>query len=602
VLKKFEYDGSYKIPNLEKLLAEDESAKVTTRSLKWWEENRKEHFNFVKEYENCRRVIVDAEPKVGKRCFKIIEAQRKNRPNIKSYHLMITSLDRKDNKEQHREMEAYGIECFVSKKGKKFLECIEKSYQKTDETILDKLEKIYQDDSDEIHIYMDESDLGTAANQIMMSLFQKIGDRANYLEKVNPKKKFFLRYFSASNEEIMLSDYGKTCEFFSFTTPHFYRGAKWHLENNLVHEAEPFFIYHGKSIVPWKQGQKLLEEFKDSDKFFSILRIANKNKKNIPDFKSVKNNTQLQKHLLDNYNIQIITVDQHDSMSWGLNNGDSKNWSQYFTGPKKIFLINQTCTRSTELGFIPLIYFFHDFRGKNTPYNTIIQSALRVSHYPYERNERYWNIPEPHTGVHIYTNVNSIRYRAKEITLEELAALEPDRNISCRIQSRNKGKNYFRATPEMIAAREVEFFDIPQSVLNETINSEKKKQKYPAINRWASTNSKIIEHKKQYKLLVRDKNPNFIRALSGNNKANIARCLMEMNHHTVLAPIFIDGPNEKYQEDFNNLLDKHGDVRNKIALVTISEQEKQARLNWPKEKKLKTRNSMFNDRSILKLS
>jgi len=213
----------------------------------------------------------------------------------------------------------------------------------------------------------------------------------------------------------------KAVIFSSFLHPIFTEGQNgiWIIIS--VHEADHFFVYDEEGdIVPSQQAVSLLEEFTKSDKPFSILRVANKNLKIGPDYNSLKNSKKVQDWLFLNFNIKFIAVDQNDSMNWGWQNSSSKSRSDYYGGPRRIFLINQTCTRSTELGFIPLIFFWHDFRSSETPYNTVIQSALRVSHYPYKTNELYWNTPEPHTGVHIYTSVDCIRYTAGEITLEEL--------------------------------------------------------------------------------------------------------------------------------------------------------------------------------------
>lgn len=578
-------DLRYLIPGLE-LLKSKNSQDKNTKSYKFFDENRPEHVDFVKKYENCTRVIIDAEPKVGKRELKIIECLRQRiSSNVDLNFIMITSLDRKDNKEQHKEMKEYGIECFLAKQEKEFLSHIK---------------KLYQSKNNMIFIFLDESDYGTNCRQTMNKLFKKLCETIDGLEKNNCKKKIFLRYFSGSNEEILHSNYGKSCDFFKFPTPSFYRGAEWHLKNNLVHEADHFFVYdEDGDVIPSEQAISLLKEFTESDKPFSILRVANKNLKIGPDFNYIKNNKKIQDWLFLKFNIKFVAVDQNDSMNWGWQNSSSKNWSDYYGGPKKIFLINQTCTRSTELGFIPLIYFWHDFRSSQTPYNTIIQSALRVSHYPYKTNELYWNTPEPHTGVHIYTSVDCIKYRAGEISLEELRRKK--RKISSRIQS-GTGCGNFRATPEMIDARTVEFLDIPQSVLNQIKHSKKIKQKYPAINRWLSKHPKVIKHKEQYRLVTNDTTQKFLRTISANRKANIASCLIGKNHHVILAPIFIDGPNEKYSKDFDQLIKKYGNVQNKIALVTISEEEIQARKNRQKDKTLKAKNSMFNDGTISKLS
>ena len=158
----------YHIPGLKTLKSDNEHAKGI-RSYKFFEENRLEHVDFVKKYENCSRVIIDAEPKVGKREFKIIECLRqKIASNIDLNFIMITSLDRKDNKEQHKEMREYGIECFVARKEKE---------------ILNHIKKLYQSENNMIFIFLDESDYGTDCRQKMNKLFKKLCKTIDDLEK-----------------------------------------------------------------------------------------------------------------------------------------------------------------------------------------------------------------------------------------------------------------------------------------------------------------------------------------------------------------------------------------------------------------------------------
>jgi hypothetical protein len=572
---------NYNIPGYNQLKKEEK--KIAIQNYKFYEENRKEHVDFVKEYENSRKAIIDAEPKVGKKVLVIVEVLRKNKnidypPNF----IMLTGLDRLDNRVQHEELKLYGIETYLTRQAKQFLKHIE---------------KLHYTSNGEIYIFLDESDYGTEDKQILNKIFLDLCELVNFLESKKHKKTIYIRYFSGSNEEINCSKYGKKCDYFEFETPEFYRGAAWHLENNLVHEAEPFFIYdENKIIVPSKQGMDLLESFRNQEKPFSILRIANKNK-SLPTFNSVKECSQLRSWLLNELGISLILIDQHHPLDWGAENISSTNhWSNYYGGSKKIFLINQTCSRSTELGFIPLIYFWHDHRSSETPYSTIIQSALRVSHYPYEKNEKYW--PDPQTGSHIYTSVNCIRYRARKgphsISLEELISRE-NRPISTRITSGNRSN--FVPTEEMISARTIEFISVPEEVSN-NIDKNKIKQRYPELNQWASKQENIKKHREQYSSITKDKTKQFIRTISGQNKANLAKDLAHKNSHGVLAPIFIDGPNKNYLDDYENLLKKYLNCQGKIALIWASKEEMIARKNF-KESKPKSKNSMYDDQNNL---
>lgn len=539
---------------------------------KWFEENRKEHVEAVKEYENYRKVIIKAPVKSGKRELKIVEAFRTKHPSsTETNYIYISSLDRRDNKEQHDEMETYGIKCFVSKNIK--------------ETLF-KVCRLISQNENKIVIFVDESDYGTSSNQKMAQFFEEL---CKIVEKENNQERFYLRYFSATNKEIELSEYGELCHVYNFIPPKTYKGADFFLKNNLVHEAEPFFIYDDyKNPIMSKQGLKLIEEFRNSDKAFSILRITNKNS-DLPTYTEIAENSYLREFIFEKFNIKLIEVDQNSTMGWGKPSSSSKNWSDYFSKElKKIFIINQTCTRSTELGFIPQIYFWHEYRAPETPFNTIIQSSMRVCHYPYEKNEKYWNEESPDTRVNIYTSLNCIKLYAGTMCEEDFVRNEK-RPLSSRISS----STYFVATEEMIKNRRIEFIKIPQKILNSIDYSKsdlKNKKKYPEINQWGMQQKKIKEHRKQYQHYSSDKSF-FIRTMSANSIANISQAYLKMTHHSILAPCFIDGPNPSFIEDFNKLIKKYPNCQNKIALVHLSKEEIKARKEFKVQSR--TKKSMY---------
>jgi hypothetical protein len=563
---------------------------VVCKSYFWYEDNRPEHVAQVEAYKNERKVIIDAEPKVGKRLLKIIETIGSKISSDKDFHhVMFTSLDRKDNKEQWEEMETYGIKCLHAKELK---------------DVLEHIEKLYESHSG-LYIFIDESDYGTDTRQKMNELFEKLCINVDRLEKSsNFKKPIYLRYFSATNEEIRHSEYGKDCYYHKFESPSFYRGSKWYLANDLVHKAERFFIFNENGLIsPSNQALELLHEFADSDqnKPFAILRVANKDK-NAPNYKNVKADNALKEWLWKEYKIYFVCVDQNDSMNWGMTNRSNKSWSTSIPKEAKvIFLINQTCTRSTEVSFLPLIYFWHDYRSPKTPYNTIIQAEGRVFHYPYVKNEDFWNTDNPDSSVHLYADVDCVRYCAGEITQEEL-----DRSLSGRVVKKGGGKN-FVATSKMIAARKLEIVTIPENVLKKSAaknNKNKNKQRFPVINNWLRSQTAHKKHLEQYQTVTKDKTL-FLRTVSGNNKADIADSLVRKEHHGILAPVFTDDANPLYLKSWNKLIEMYGeDIKNKIILLKISDEELQARKDWQEGKRnvtFETKNSMFNSNSIKKL-
>jgi len=77
---------------------------------------------------------------------------------------------------------------------------------------------------------------------------------------------------------------------------------------------------------------------------------------------------------------------------------------------RTLLVINQTCTRSTELGFHKYLAFLHDHRPNESNYSTLAQAYLRVAHYH----------PEGHQ-IYVYAQKEIFELAAGLITKEEFS-------------------------------------------------------------------------------------------------------------------------------------------------------------------------------------
>lgn len=560
--------------------------------MKWFEENRKEKVEAVKSYEDLQRVIVHGQVKTGKRELCIIETKRRggvDSQGRENKFILITSLGRKDTKSQLEELRGYEMDCEVV------------ASKKDVDRIFEKVLISAEADDSLLTIYVDEGDYGSSEKQLLKKLFEKIYNGLYKIQKSSGKKQIFLRFYTATPEELTHSKCANNCSYVFVEPGIDYRGGSWLLQKNLVVEAEPFFEFDEfNNVIISQQGLDMLEKWKsNSKKPFSIVRVSSKSK-DLPNFKQVSENKELRDFLVDKFSVKIVEVDEKRSLDWGYQEHGRHHWSDHYGHPlKTIFLINQTCTRSTEIRFHPLIFAFHDYHSKNTSYNTYAQSSLRIAHYKYNEEVKIgskilWTATE--SDIMLYSSVNCIKLESKQITTKEFKNLEPTRRLSSRV---SKSVN-FKATNEMIEARNIEFIDIPEDVLKDSLKNfdhNKLKHQYPSISNWLKNGiddgaCRVREEfDRSYSKLAK-RNDIFYRALGANVAVNIAESLIKHTHHTAMAPIFIDKFHPNYEEDWNKLLLKYPGCLHKIALIILSEDEIKAREQHD-EKYNTSENSMY---------
>jgi hypothetical protein len=584
------------------------------KSPAWFKKHRIEQYEAVEDYQETQRVIVEAQIKTGKKELVLIETVLRKgvgSEGLNSRFMYITSLHKKDTQPQLAELKTYGINSFVL------------TAEDDIDMITDEILPCLKDEKVCLTIYVDEGDYGSEKDQLLQKFFLRISEEIYAIERHSgSKNKVFLRFYTATPEELTFSEYASQCCRHYYVPPASnYRGAERLLHNNLVVEAQPFFEFDAhKNIKLSQQALQMLNNWSACDKPFSIVRVSGK-RKELPTFKQVCQDIDLRLYLRDQFNVKIVEVDQTHPRVWGDDEGDGKPHILDYVGHeyKVIYLINQTCTRSTEIKCHPLIYAFHDYHSKSTAYNTYVQSSLRIAHYEYTGEFKYgksilWNDNPSGDGVTIvpinsdiilYSNINCIRLHAKNssysISYEEFRSLESTRKLSGRT---SKSVN-FKPTDDMLKNRTIEFLPIPDNILNDALanyDPQKLKQQYPVIHDWLEygQDESAVRVRKEffrsYSKLAR-RNDIFYRSLGANKAVSLAKALINLTHHTAMAPIFIDRHDPNYKEDFDNLLKEHKDCLHKMALMILSDEEIDAR-----ERHIKTectgKNSIYQSKVL----
>lgn len=324
-------------------------------TVKEFETDRKEQADcgtrIIKALEKNTNVLVSAPVKSGKR--QIAEYVALTYADKPCTHYFITALNRRDAKVQLAELEHY------PRPGEGMKTVILVGKQLKD--LLHNLESA--SNTNNIIVHFDESDYGTGIKNMFAQVFD-----------VCKRRNIKLVCYSATNEEAESSGFAEKAEHVAMVPNKLYKGAKWFLDNDLVHEPQAFYdskaiTPHGWEVIDWWLAQP--------NKPLAILRLTGGDKdKGL--YSLFENSPEL--GTLARKNIICKFVDGHRDFNW-MNGHESPLQIYEKDGVRTLIVINQTCTRSTELGFHEHVAFLHDHRPNESHYSTLAQAYLRVAHY-----------------------------------------------------------------------------------------------------------------------------------------------------------------------------------------------------------------------------
>ena len=398
-----------------------------------FEKDRKEQVEcaveIIKALDYNSNVLVSAPVKSGKRQIAEIVALAYAKEGNQNEHYFITALNRLDTKKQIDELSKYNLDVIVL------------GVQRDSRNLIQKLSAVKNPNN--IIVHFDESDYGTG----IKNLFAKVFD-------ICRKKGIKLVCYSATNEEAENSGFANVAKVIEMVPNALYKGAGWFLDMNLIYEPKPFFdgtniTQHGKEIIDWWLSQP--------DKPIAILRLTggDKDRGLYKDFMHSS-----KKSLLTKNNIDYKFVDGSNSFDW-MDEYKSllEAYSEY--GTRTLLVINQTCTRSTELGFHKHLAFLHDHRPNESNYSTLAQAYLRVAHY-HQTGHR----------INIYGEREVFELAAGRITKEEFSG-----KLSSRM-NRNITK-----TGKRLSKDEIHWYRPEDYITNPTIltNPDKLKEEIQSI-------------------------------------------------------------------------------------------------------------------------
>lgn len=411
------------------------------------------------------RVLIHGQVKVGKREIVEYIAVRDSINKFRT-HIFISSFHRKADESQRDELETHGIEVFSIHSARRRTAAINFIG-----------ERLMSSPNAFIVIHWDECDYGTGDRQNLAELHKMF--------RAHPR--IFNIYYSATPEEMLYSseiavrdtedsliaDFYEDGVVVKYDPPAGYCGAQKFLDNNLVHQALPFFECCASGIRLSEQAKDILVRAK------AEIRVANRKRRDLQsqleDAEDTNNLSRIEalKEEIKRIRVRnIITL----RLSYFLNDDDDEDdcsecsssvdsdikskaiytflkFSQFveelnpenvliiadktdvkeltslpnvnskvvqwdkrayweeITKDKIVIIVNdQTSTRSTEWVCHDRVFATHDYRKRLT-FNTVAQAQLRPAHY-----EQNYGGFQP---IQIYGDLKTFQFAVGQINASE---------------------------------------------------------------------------------------------------------------------------------------------------------------------------------------
>jgi hypothetical protein len=393
-------------------------APVKPWSVAVFETHRSHQTSFVKnelspQIENKIRIILVRAPvKSGKREIVEYTAMRDYVTPSKRVHAFISAWHRIADDEQRTELAGHNLTVFSIRAQKNVDEFIV--------WLTKQLEKGYY-----VVIHLDECDFGSGSKQILSKLWKKIRILENIttiLYSATPEEVLYSgEVEDVESQEIMDEILQKGCRI-EYIPPQGFCGPSRFLEENLVHEAIPFFEKKGNKYTLTSQGQDIVKQMKESLKVnpkrnLFILRLSyssGSKKINKAIYQFLSNYNDFPE--LSDFIVRVDKSEENLNIQHPQFIQEKIQWSKrvYWTGMADVptlIVIDQGCSRSTELTCHDRIFAWHDYRNI-IQYSTSSQAGERPNHY---ETTPYYDGFQP---IHIYGHVKTFKLSARQISYE----------------------------------------------------------------------------------------------------------------------------------------------------------------------------------------
>jgi len=369
----------------------------------------------------CRRILIEAPVKSGKREMVEYLAMRDEAHNPTRIHAFISAFHRVADETQREELEKHNLKIFSLTKKTDVDKCI--AWIQTQQV-----------SEKQVVLHIDECDFGSGSRQLLSRIYARIHNNVNVtiiMFSATPQEVLFSGEIENPDEDDdhyqeMIDEMIHTGERIIYTPPENFCGPNRFLEAGLIIEAIPFFYKNGATLRLSEQGRSIMAYLRQacasgSGRNILILRLSYSDIGSARSG-SVKNNKAIHQflngiHTLAELEDCIIYVDKEEKAMPGVDGIllEKIQWSKKMFWEAKrhdrpiIVVIDQTCSRSTELACHDRLFALHDFRNRVT-FSTSSQALERVNHY----TDRY-NGFQP---IRVYGHKKTFELSARRINYE----------------------------------------------------------------------------------------------------------------------------------------------------------------------------------------
>lgn len=333
----------------------------------------------------CRRVLIRAPVKSGKREMVEYIAQRDHAYSPRRVHSFLSAWHRTADADQRAELQIHNLKVFSITAITNADECIR--------WVQDQI-------AGEKHVvlHLDECDFGAGARQLLGKIWVRFCENEAVtfiLYSATPQEVLFSGEVDEKGDEEyeeLVEEIRQTGAMVEYEPPEGYCGPVRFLQEGLIEDAQPFFLKIPGGIRLSEQGSALIAAFRanlreNPQQNIFVLRLSagdgsRKGQKHIYQFlRNASNCEQLD-------GIDIITAKGEkdiggpkgrvltETIQWS----NTTYWDRLAAGRPMIYVIDQTASRSTEFVCHDRIYAYHDYRNV-VVYTTISQAQERVNHY-----------------------------------------------------------------------------------------------------------------------------------------------------------------------------------------------------------------------------
>jgi len=334
----------------------------------------------------CRRIVIRAPVKSGKREMVEYTAMRDFTTTPHRYHVFISAWHRRAEDEQRDELSKHNMRVFSIINTARVAECLK--------WMTDLISK-----GKRIVVHLDECDHGSGKKQMLSKVWSYLRATVQIttiLYSATPQEVLFSSEVEDEEYNSMIDEI-KEGYLVRYNPPIGYCGPNRFLDEGLVVDATPFFYNEPTGFVLSEQAKDIIKKLllnirENPDRNIVLLRLsyseiggkASDRMKNKAIYQFLNNIESFP----DLASFDII-VDKGDdsgikSQRFGVEKikwSDPGHWSRsHPVGRPRLIIIDQTCSRSTELACHNRIFATHDFRNV-VQFSTISQAQERVNHY-----------------------------------------------------------------------------------------------------------------------------------------------------------------------------------------------------------------------------